>query len=205
MKELELAALLCSRLCHDIVGPLGAVHNGMEILQEETDPDMREQAEALVARSALEAARRLQFLRLAFGASGGEGQSFSLSEAREAARALYAGGKISLIWENVEPQFSKTGAKLLLNMILSVAAALPRGGELIVDVAEAPERSRVSGHGNNARFRPEARAALTGAEVDVDARNVQHRYTALLAQAADAELSLEEGPQDQVRLHATLR
>lgn len=205
MKELELAALLCSRLCHDIVGPLGAVHNGMEILQEETDPDMREQAEALVARSALEASRRLQFLRLAFGASGGEEHSFSLSEAREAARALYDTGKISLVWENVAPQFSKTGSKLLLNMILAVAAAMPRGGELIVEVAEAPERSRVSGQGNNARFRPEARSALTEAEAEIDARNVQYRYTALLAKAADADLSLEEGAQDQVRLHATLR
>jgi len=85
MPDLVLLSLLCSKLCHDLVGPVSAVGNGVEILEDEDDPEMRQQAIGLLAHSAELAANRLKFMRLAFGAAGGEGVAISINEARQTA------------------------------------------------------------------------------------------------------------------------
>src|SRR5262245_66554930 len=93
-----LANLLCSRLCHDLVGPVGAIGNGLEVLADEDDAEMRRQAIELLTFSAEEASRRLKFYRLAFGAAGGGEVALSLGEAREASRGLLTGGQVGLDW-----------------------------------------------------------------------------------------------------------
>src|SRR5258706_13839108 len=82
MNDLDFAALLVSRVCHDLVSPVGAVVNGLEVLEDETDPAMRADALLLVASSAEQAAARLQFARIAFGAAGSAGPGPDLTAAR---------------------------------------------------------------------------------------------------------------------------
>jgi histidine phosphotransferase ChpT len=143
MSEIDtlLANLLCSRLCHDLVGPVGAIGNGLEVLADEDDAEMRQQALELLTFSADEASRRLKFYRLAFGAAGGGEVPLSLSEAREAARGLLTGGKVGLDWPDaaiptgVTPH--KLAVRLLLNLIQLAAETLPRGGRVAVQLARS--------------------------------------------------------------------
>ena len=129
MKTLDLAALLSSRLCHDLVGPIGALNNGLEILVDKTDAELRRRAIGLMVDSAGLAARRLKFYRLAYGAVPGDGVSISLDEAREAARGLFEASKITLDWPDelvgAEVHADKAAVTLLLNMIARPARALP--------------------------------------------------------------------------------
>src|SRR5215204_4570346 len=98
LNHLDFAALLVSRVCHDLVSPVGAVVNGLEVLEDETDIAMREDALRLVAASAEQAAARLQFARIAFGAAGSAGAELDLSEVGRIMSGLMKGGKIELIW-----------------------------------------------------------------------------------------------------------
>lgn len=135
MIDLKLAALMCSKLCHDVIGPIGAVNNGIELLQDKDSADMREQATELVAQSASEAAARLQFYRLAFGLAGGLGSEISLRDARNLCRAFLSYGKVNFNWPDdqggAEPM-AKDAIKIVCNAIAVAAGGLPRGGALMV-------------------------------------------------------------------------
>ncbi len=96
MDDLKLSALLCSRLCHDLISPIGAVNNGIGVMMEDGNEDMREQALDLVAFSAGEAVRRLQYYRLTFGSPGGTSASLGLEDARKAAQGLLSEGRVIL-------------------------------------------------------------------------------------------------------------
>lgn len=139
MNQLELIAHLSSRLCHDLVGPISAVGNGVEVMEDEDDADMQKQAIELLAHSADLASRRLKFFRLAFGAAGGEGVPIQLSEARSTSAAFLEGGRTTLSWPDTavsaSDQMPKTAVKLLMNLILVASESLPRGGSIEVDVA----------------------------------------------------------------------
>ncbi len=190
MEILELAALLASRLCHDLVGPIGAVHNGLEILADETDADMRRRAIELMDQSATEAARRLQFYRLAFGGARRDGAGLGLDEARDAAQGLFEAGKIALDWPvaNLGPELTgdRMVVKLLLNMILVGAEALARGGTLSVNLSSegADLRLLVAATGPGANLTEETRVLLagTGDSATVSARSIQPFFTARLAE-----------------------
>src|ERR1700729_1224385 len=99
MTEIEFSALMVSRVCHDLVGPLGAVVNGLEVLEDEQDAAMREDAIRLVASSANQALARIQFMRIAFGAAGSAGAELDLGEIGRVAEGLLQGGKIQLNWD----------------------------------------------------------------------------------------------------------
>ena len=133
MQEIRLAALLASRLCHDLTGPVGAIGNGVELLMEETDEDMRRQSLELVEMSAVEANRRLTFFRLAIGAAGGLQAVISLSDARRVALDFFEGRKAELEWPETLGsglQLSSAAVRLLLNLLLLAAESLPRGGRV---------------------------------------------------------------------------
>jgi histidine phosphotransferase ChpT len=98
LSDLELAALLCSRVCHDVISPVGAIANGLEILADEDDEEMRQMAFDLVRRSADQASAKLQFCRVAFGAAGAAGSSLDLGEAGEIARLFVGEDKTKLDW-----------------------------------------------------------------------------------------------------------
>src|SRR3984885_16218889 len=128
MSESEFAALLVSRVCHDLVGPLGAVVNGMEVLEDERDAEMRADAIRLVTSSAEQALARIQFMRIAFGAAGSAGAELDLAEIGRLVSGLLSGGKVTLEWNVPKAYWAKDWAKLLMNATLLAADCLPRGG-----------------------------------------------------------------------------
>jgi len=129
----DLAALLCSRLCHDLLSPVGALSNGLELLAEERDPEMRQRCHELLEQSARISADKLKFFRLAYGAAGGFGEEVPTDEPQELIRALVAGnGRIDLQWAVNDPTLPKAAVKVLLNLSAIAIDALVRGGTLAV-------------------------------------------------------------------------
>lgn len=133
MNAIDLASLLCSRLCHDLLSPVGALNNGIELLADEQDPEMRERCLELLAESARASANKLKFFRLAFGAGGGFGDEIDTREAKIALEGLYAADKrTELGWMVADDKLSKGAVKLLLNLAMIAGDALVRGGRLDV-------------------------------------------------------------------------
>jgi histidine phosphotransferase ChpT len=132
MNPVDLASLLCSRLCHDLMSPVGALNNGIELLADETDPEMRDKCLALLADSARASANKLKFFRLAFGAGGGFGEQVDTHEAKAAIEGLFGDGKLELGWVVSDDKLPKGAVKLLLNVAMLAGDALVRGGRLDV-------------------------------------------------------------------------
>jgi histidine phosphotransferase ChpT len=131
---LELASLLCSRLCHDLLSPVGALSNGLELLTEEKDPAMRQRCFELLEQSARTSADKLKFFRLAFGAAGGFGESIPTAEPKALIDALVAGkDRLTIHWQVGADALPKPAVKTLLNLSLIAIEALVRGGT--VDIA----------------------------------------------------------------------
>ena len=184
LSDLELAALLCSRVCHDVISPVGAVANGLEILADEEDEDMRQMAFDLVRRSAEQASAKLQFCRLAFGAAGPAGSQLDLNEAGEIARMFIGDEKVKLEWSMPHETRDKTEVKLLLNLMLMAVSAVPRGG--LVTVGHDGGGLVVSATGDGAKL-PDASKRVLAGDIDaaeIDARLVQVYYTTRLADQA---------------------
>ena len=133
MNAVDLASLLCSRLCHDLMSPVGALNNGIELLADEQDPEMRAQCLDLLSDSARATANKLKFFRLAFGAGGGFGEAIDANDAKIALQGIFgAERRIELGWMVVDEKLSKGAMKLLLNLALIAGDALVRGGRLDV-------------------------------------------------------------------------
>jgi histidine phosphotransferase ChpT len=133
MNAVDLASLLCSRLCHDLMSPVGALNNGIELLSDEQDPDMREKCLELLAESARATANKLKFFRLAFGAGGGFGEEIDTLEAQTVLEGVFGVEKrIELGWMVAAEKLPKDAIKLLLNLALLAGDALVRGGRLDV-------------------------------------------------------------------------
>jgi histidine phosphotransferase ChpT len=133
MNPVDLASLLCSRLCHDLMSPIGALNNGIELLADETDPEMREKCLELLAESARASANKLKFFRLAFGAAGGFGEEIDTHEAEVALEGLFgAERRVELGWVVSNEKLPKDAVKLLLNLAMLAGDALVRGGRLDV-------------------------------------------------------------------------
>lgn len=195
MNEIEFSALMVSRVCHDLVGPLGAVVNGLEVLEDERDAAMREDALRLVASSANQALARIQFMRIAFGAAGSAGAELDLNEVGRLVAGLLEGGKVTLQWNVPQVHWAKNWAKLLMNATLLGADCLPRGGLVRVEAsadAAAPSFS-VHASGSHIRVAEEVERAIRGEQSseNVDARGIQPFLTHKLARAVNAGLALQ--------------
>jgi histidine phosphotransferase ChpT len=192
MTEIEFAALLVSRVCHDLVGPLGAVVNGMEVLEDERDPAMRGEAIKLVTVSADQALARIQFMRIAFGAAGSAGAQLDLGEIGRLVEGLLAGGKVQLTWNVPKLYWGKDWAKLLMNATLLAADCLPRGGAVTVEAGQDPQSPsfHIRAEGLNARVTEEVNQAIRGEAQNVDARHVQPFLTYKLSRTVDATLTI---------------
>jgi histidine phosphotransferase ChpT len=192
MTEIEFAALLVSRVCHDLVGPLGAVVNGMEVLEDERDPTMRADAIKLVTMSADQALARIQFMRIAFGAAGSAGAELDLGEIGRLTSGLFQGSKVQLAWNGHRLYWGKDWAKLLMNATLLAADCLPRGGVVTVETSSdglAPS-FHIRAQGLNARVTEEVFQALKDDAVNVDARHVQPFLTHKLSRSVNTALSI---------------
>ena len=189
---LELAALLCSRVCHDLISPVGAIVNGLEVLDDNPKPEDRDFALDLIRKSARTASARLQFCRLAFGAAGSSSAQIDLGDAQNMAKGHIEDGKITLSWNLPRLLLPKNRVKLLLNMLIIAQQTIPRGGTLTIDPVGEGEtmRFRVTAAGLNARV-PQNIVALLGASTAaIDAHAVQPYYTRLLAQACGLTVTL---------------
>lgn len=133
VSAVDLASLLCSRLCHDLLSPVGAMNNGLELLADETDPEMRARCIDLMADSARTSAQKLKYFRLAFGAAGGFGDLVDTNEPKALIATTIADkGRIKLEWGVDAPTMPKPAVKILLNIVLIAVDALVRGGELTI-------------------------------------------------------------------------
>lgn len=138
MNAIDLASLMCSRLCHDLLSPVGALNNGLELMADEPDPEMRERCLELLTESARASANKLKFFRIAFGAGGGYGAMIDTQEAKNALEGLFGGDKpVELGWIVAADSLPKEAIKLLLNLALIAGDALVRGGRLDVGVEDS--------------------------------------------------------------------
>lgn len=170
INAVDFASLLCSRLCHDLLSPVGALNNGIELLADEHDPEMRAQVLELLADSARTSANKLKFFRLAFGAAGGFGDSVDAREAKTAIEGLYdTNTRLELGWMVTEPTLTKPAIKVLLNLALIAGDALVRGGQLDIGAETVGDRTElvIRAEGPRLVLDPELRLALLG-EVDDD-------------------------------------
>jgi histidine phosphotransferase ChpT len=191
--KLELAALLCSRVCHDLISPVGAIVNGLEVLDDNPKPEDRDFALELIRKSARTASARLQFCRLAFGAAGSSGAQIDLGDAQTMARGHIEDGKTTIAWNLPRLLLPKNRVKLLLNMLIIAQQTIPRGGRLTVDpVGEGDAMGfRVTAGGLNARLPQNIADQLSGGQAPaVDAHAVQPYYTRLLAQACGLNVAM---------------
>jgi histidine phosphotransferase ChpT len=163
---LDLASLLCSRLCHDMLSPVGALSNGLELLTDEKDPEMRQRCFELLDQSARISTDKLKFFRLAFGAAGGFGEMVPVAEARAVVDSLVAhNDRIELRWELGGAELPKPAVKTMLNLALIGIEALVRGGTLDIgaEIREGASEIVIRAAGKKIAFDPAIGRALDGA------------------------------------------
>lgn len=192
IEALDLAALLCSRVCHDLISPVGAIVNGIEVLEEEKDEATKEFALDLIKKSAATASAKLQFCRIAFGAAGSAGAQIDLGDAEKIARGFLEDDKTKITWNLPRALLAKNLVKLLLNMLVIAGQAIPRGGKITVDpIGEGNSIGfKVSATGVNAKIQPAVTSLLTG-ELNgdnLDAHRIQPFYAGLLAKACGVKV-----------------
>jgi histidine phosphotransferase ChpT len=195
IEALDFAALLCSRVCHDIISPVGAITNGLEVLDEEDSEEMKAFAFDLIRKSARTASAKLQFARLAFGAAGSAGAEVDLGDAETVAKRYMEGEKADLEWQAVRRLLPKNQVKLLLNLLLVSLHAVPRGGKVVVTVeGDLPWPTlRVAATGPSSRIPPRVADLLGGNLGDgMDAHAIQPYYAGALAREAGLAVSIDK-------------
>jgi histidine phosphotransferase ChpT len=190
--DLELAALISSKICHDVINPVGAIYNGLEILNEEEDPEAKTYALDVIRNVTEQASARLQFARFAFGAAGSAGSMIDLSMAEQISRGFLGQGKHKLVWKSPAGHLQKDRAKLLLNMVAVAISALPRGGEIHVAVTGPLDKPSFETRCRGTGARPPAHLQefIAGAAGPLDSMSIQAYFTARLAGSARMTLQV---------------
>jgi histidine phosphotransferase ChpT len=194
LESLDLAALLCSRVCHDLISPVAAIVNGLEVMEEDGDEETKRFAMELIKKSSRVSSAKLQFCRIAFGAAGSAGAQVDTGDAEAVARGFIEDDKVKLNWSVPRTLLPKNRVKLLLNMLLVAGGTIPRGGTLTVDELGSGETMgfRITAAGLNARI-PQAVPDLLEGKPEsgvVDAHAIQPFYTGLLARACGVGVGL---------------
>ena len=200
MKELpkldgmDLAALLCSRVCHDVISPVGAIANGLELLDDDSDEETKIIAMELIRASAKNASAKLQYARIAFGAAGSSGADIDTGDAQSVAQAFFdSDKKIELDWHGERALMPKNTVKLLLNLLLVSLGAIPRGGVVKTEIEDpnANPKFTLTCTGTRARVPPLFLDLLNGTfDEQLDAHAIQPIYTLRLAKDAGMEVSV---------------
>ncbi len=183
----DLASLLCSRLCHDMLSPVGALANGLELLAEEQDPEMREKVVELLEQSAKISTDKLKFFRLAFGAAGGFGEAVPVEEAHDVIAALASDAKeVTLNWAITEKTLPKPAVKVMLNLAHIALDALIRGGTMDIgaELHEGNVEIVVRANGNRIAFDENIGSALQGdlKTAELSSRTAAAHMIAMLAE-----------------------
>lgn len=208
--EIDFASLLCSRLCHDLLSPVGAMNNGLELLADEHDPEMRQRCMDLLAESAKSAADKLKFFRLAFGAAGGFGSEVDPKEARLVIEPLVtSNGRTALEWAVPANMMPKRAIKILLNLVLLANDALVRGGTLFVGAEARGEEQEIVIRASGPKIVMDSaiRDALTG-KLDasmVDSRTAAAWMAHTLATSGGGMVQLAEPDAEHLVIGALIR
>jgi histidine phosphotransferase ChpT len=184
IEALDLAALLCSRVCHDLISPVGAIVNGLEVMEDDKNEETKVFAMELIKKSVKQASAKLQFCRLAFGAAGSAGAQIDLGDAESVSRGFIEDDKTKLSWNLPRALVAKNRVKLLLNMLIIAGQSIPRGGNLVVEpVGEGDAIGfKITASGTNARIPQAVPPLLASPEPSgIDAHAIQPYYTGLLA------------------------
>lgn len=188
LDSLDLAALVASRVCHDVISPVGAIVNGLEVLEDENDASMRDFALDLIRKSARQASARLQFARLAFGAAGTAGSQLDTGDAEQVTRGLLEDSKTQIQWTVPRLILPKSKVKLLMNLVIVAMATIPRGGTILVKAnsAEGQDGFELKATGPASRIPPDLPELLLGNAPNgrVDSHVIQPFYTGLVAREA---------------------
>ncbi len=206
--DIRVLELLASRLCHDLVGPVGAVNNGLELLEEEDEVGLADEAVGLVRASARQAADALQFYRMAYGMAGSQVGS-DLTELGELATHYLRSDRLDLDWRvSSQPEGIEGLGKFLLNLAAFGAECLPRGGRLLVEseLRDGTLYARVTAEGEGCKIREESRAALddTADVASLTPRSVQGFFIKRLVHRLGGELHIDEQQTNRLVLEARL-
>ena len=210
MNAIDLASLLCSRLCHDLLSPVGALNNGLELMADEQDPEMRERCLELLNESARASANKLKFFRLAFGAAGGFGDTIDTREAQSALAGLLGPDKkIELGWMVAGDALPKGAVKLLLNLALIAGDALVRGGRLDVGAERDGDQLEIviRAEGPRILLDPSLRETLVKGSVggSVEPRAAGAWLAHALAREANGDIRLSDAAEPVLMIGATLK
>ena len=193
ISDLEFAALISSKICHDVIGPVGAIYNGLEILDEDDNVDAQNYALTVIRNVTQQASARLQFARFAFGAAGSAGAQIDLATAEQISRGLLIAGKHKLTWTGLSGYAAKDRVKLLLNLIASAVTVLPRGGDIEVMITGTTDQPMfvIRCRGTGARPPQYLTEFVLGTEPpQLDAMTVQAYYTWRLAASSGMRLEI---------------
>ena len=200
LKATDLAAMLCSRVCHDLINPIGAIGNGLEVLGDPSQGDMAEGARDLIANAAKQSRAKLEFARLAYGASSTAGTDIDTRECERVARILFEIEKADLEWNVPLILLPKHKAKLFMNMLLIASMSVPRGGSVTAsitgDAGIGEVRIHIQERSGEAAEDADPGSGCVGLlsgmpeEGSVDARGIQPFYTGLLARMTDMEINI---------------
>lgn len=192
----DLAALLASRICHDLISPVGAINNAMELYDE---GGAEEDALQLIRMSAANASARLQFARLAFGASGSAGSEIDTGDAEAAAQAFMKNEKATLTWQGPRLLLPKNQVKLMLNLLLIANSSIPRGGEIRFELNPDGNGFSLYVSGKMLRVPPKFAELQKGVPAEeIDAHAIQPYYTLLLAALAQKTINVRENDNEIV-------
>ena len=194
LEGLDLAALLCSRVCHDLISPVGAIVNGLEVMEDGKDEETKTFALDLIKKSIKTASARLQFCRIAFGAAGSAGAQIDLGDAESVARGFLEDDKTKLAWNVPRVLLAKNRVKLLLNMLVIAGQTIPRGGALTIEAIGSGDTMsfKVTAAGTNAKISPAVPDLLAGGSHggSVDAHAIQPYYAGLLARQCGLSVAI---------------
>jgi histidine phosphotransferase ChpT len=193
LEALDLAALLCSRVCHDLISPVGAIVNGLEVIEDSKDEETKTFAMDLIKKSVKTASARLQFCRLAFGAAGSAGAQIDTGDAENVSRGFLEDDRTKLTWNVPRVLAAKNRVKLLLNMLVIAGQTIPRGGMLTVEPVGSGDTMgfKVTAAGTNAKMPEKVPPLLDSPDIaGIDAHAIQPYYTGLLAKNCGLKLVL---------------
>ena len=189
----SLAALLCARICHDLISPVGALGTALEVLDDETNIDMHPDAMDLVRTSSRQAGAKLRFLRLALGAGGSTAGKMAVEEVKSLITGMYGEGKAALHWNIKADGIDKNCARILLNLMMLSVQSVPRGGDITITVTETDAETDInlSATGLKSRLASEIEKTLAGKapEDGFDGRTIQPFYTGMLTRELKGTLS----------------
>jgi histidine phosphotransferase ChpT len=188
LDAVSLASLLASRLCHDLINPVGALSAGLEVLEDEEDPEMRAEAQKLISLSTRKSIAMLSFCRLAFGAGGAYGNEIDIDEGKAVLIGLYEHVKADLEWQLPTQQIvPKEYLKAVLNIALVIGDCVPRAGSKVTISGDLNEVV-FTAEGPRAKLKEELHKALTGHSSDLDPKMTPAFLAALLAHKAGGKI-----------------